>query len=74
MGEGELRQRHEVDIGFIIEPLSPCHEFFAEIPEMRDRATEARQPELEESGEDFGRATAARSRMRVRRFGHSAYC
>ena len=55
----KLAQRHEIDIGLLVEPFAADDEFLAKIADMRDRATEARQPQPQEDEQDFGRIAAA---------------
>ncbi len=62
----KLAQRHEVDIGLLVEPFAADDELFAEIAEMRDRATKARQPQPQENQQDFGRGAAAAVRSDCR--------
>jgi hypothetical protein len=53
-----LAQRHEIDVGFFVEPLTAHHEFLVEVAEMRDRTAEARESETEKSGEHFAGVAA----------------
>ena len=54
----KLAQRHEVNIGLLVEPFATDDEFLAKIAEMRDRTAEARQPQPQKSEQDFGRVAA----------------
>jgi hypothetical protein len=71
----ELRQRHQVDMGFLVGPFSVHDKFPVEIAEMGDRAAEARRAEAQERGKNVRGATTARSRMRRRAgwFLHDSY-
>ena len=51
----ELAERHEVGIARLVDPAPAQHELVAEVAEMRDRAAERGQPELEEGAEHLAR-------------------
>ena len=55
----KLAQRHQIDVSLFIEPAPAHDEFFAEIPDMRDRPAEAADAELEENEQDFERRAHA---------------
>ena len=50
----KLAKRDEVCIGGLVEPFAAVNELVAEITEMRDRAAERRQPQLQKYRKDFG--------------------
>ena len=53
----KLTERDQIRIGRFVEPLAAFDEFIAEISEMRDRATERGQPQLQKCRKDLtGRA------------------
>ncbi len=53
----ELAQRDQVGVGAVIHPLPPHDEIVAEIPQVRDRAAERREPQAEERAEHLGRSS-----------------
>jgi hypothetical protein len=63
----KLAQPDKIGIGVFVDPFSPDHELVAEVADMRDRAAEAGQPELEEDAEHFQRAGTGAVNGRVSR-------
>jgi hypothetical protein len=61
-----LAQGDEIGERRFAQPLSAGHEFRAKITQMRDRAAERGQPELQERQEDFARAGHGSIQRRLR--------
>src|SRR5699024_4978729 len=62
----ELAQGDEVGVLLILQPSAPLDRFGTEIPQMRDRATEGGDTELEEDPEYFPGGTARPGRRNYR--------
>ena len=67
----ELAERHEVEIGALVEPAPALNQILAKIAEMSDRAAERRETQPQECGKHFERcAPMGRRRLRVHVLGH----
>src|SRR5690606_35800422 len=61
----ELAERHEIGVARLVDPSAARHELVAEVAEMRDRTSEGRHAEFEESEKDLDRgAVPGRSSLR----------
>ena len=51
----KLAQGDQIDVSLFVEPVQARHEFFTEIPDMRDRPAEGADAELKKNEKDFER-------------------